>query len=197
MKIGYVVGFGMAIGIALAASAQQRGGTQAQGASGTHRNALQMTIPAFADGSTLPTKFSCVAKGHGASPEVHWSGVPAGTQSFVILMHDPEAHHDKGLEDVTHWLIWNIPGTARGLPEGVPAGDTLPDGTHQVPAHGSPVGVYFGPCAPPGSNHHYVWNLYALDTKLNLPAAATREEVMKATDGHILGSAVWIGLFHR
>lgn len=199
MRIGYAFCFLLASGIALNGSAQKRGAAQAQAQTEREimRHPLRMTISGFADGAKIPTKFTCVAKGHGASPEIRWRQVPAGTKSFILLLHDPEAHPGMGSMDTTHWLIWNIPGTARSLPEGIPAGDTLPDGAHQLPGHGSPVGVYFGPCAPPGPNHHYTWDLYALDTKLDLPATASREQVMDAASGHILSTAVWIGLFHR
>lgn len=157
---------------------------------------LLMTLPGFADGSTVPMKYTCSAQPQAVSPEIRWSQAPTGTQSFVMLLHDPEPHPQRGINDVTHWMIWNIPGTATGLPESVPAGATLPDGSHQV------VGIrgstsYFGPCAPPGPNHHYTWELLALDTKLDLPETATRDDVMKAANGHVLGAAVWIGLFHR
>ncbi len=156
---------------------------------------LLMTIPGFPDGSMVPTKFSCAAQ-PSLSPEVRWSQVPPGTQSFILLVHDPEPRPAKGVMDNTHWLIWNIPGTATGLPEGVPAGNTLPDGSHQ-PGRGGAPGAYFGPCAGPGPAHHYTWELLALDTKLDLPESASRAEVMKAADGHVLGAAEWIGMFHR
>jgi len=159
---------------------------------------MRMTILDFPDGGHVPVKNSCLGKGHGVSPAIEWRQVPAGTKSFILLVHDPEAHHNNGVEDVTHWMIWNIPGTARALPEGVPAGLTLPDGAHQVQGRGGPTGVYFGPCAPPaGYDHHYIFNLYALDTMLDLPETATRAQVMAAANGHLLSSVVWIGLFHR
>ena len=184
------------MGIALGAYGygQQRGGP---GKRGPRTAPLRMSIPAFADGSAIPTRFTCVAKDSGESPEVRWNQVPPGMQSFILLVHDPEAHPGKGTMDVTHWMIWNIPGTVRGLPQGVPAGDTLPDGAHQVRRGNETAGRYFGPCAPPGPNHHYTWDLYALDIKLELPATATRQQVMDAANGHILGAAEWIGLFHR
>jgi Raf kinase inhibitor-like YbhB/YbcL family protein len=126
--------------------------------------------------------------------------VPPGTQSFVLLMHDPEPVLNKGSKmDVTHWLIWNIPGTSTGLPEGVPAGE-LPDGSRQVSLRSN---AYMGPGAPPGPYHHYTFELYALDIKLEVPqgtpqeAAATRTAIVNAMDGHVLGKAVLVGRFHR
>ena len=99
--------------------------------------------------------------------------------------------------DVTHWFIWNIPASAKELPEGVAAGSDLPDGSHQLKRGNPPAAGYFGPCAPAGPNHHYTFELYALDSKLDLGADATRADAMKAMDGHILGAAVYIALFHR
>jgi phosphatidylethanolamine-binding protein (PEBP) family uncharacterized protein len=95
--------------------------------------------------------------------------------------------------------VWNIPGTATGLPEGVPTCADRPDGSHQVSASGP---VYRGPGAgAAGPMHHYTFEIYALDIKLDTPAAAdafeTRTNVMKAMQGHILGKAVYVGLFHR
>ena len=124
----------------------------------------------------------------------------AGTQSFVLLMHDPEPVLAKGSKmDITHWLIWNIPGTSTGLAEGVAAGE-LPDGSRQVSLRAN---AYMGPGAPAGPYHHYTFELYALDTKLEVPqgtpqeAAATRTAVVNAMDGHVLGKAVLVARFHR
>jgi hypothetical protein len=122
-----------------------------------------------------------------------------GTQSFVLIMNDPEpsipAKSSKG--DVTHWLVWNIPGTATGLPEGVMAGD-LPDGTKQQSLRSN---GYMGPGAPPGPYHHYTFTLYALDTKLDVAAAQnafdTRTALINGMDGHVLGKAVLVARFHR
>jgi len=157
---------------------------------------LMLMIPAFSDGAELPVKYSCSNAPAGVSPQIQWMNPPAGTQSFAILLHDPEPHPQKGIYDVTHWFIWNIPATAKELPEGVVAGADLPDGSHQLKRGNGPAG-YFGPCAPPGPNHHYTFELYALDSKLDLASDATRADAMKAMDGHILGAALYIALFHR
>jgi Raf kinase inhibitor-like YbhB/YbcL family protein len=162
---------------------------------------LAISLPGFADGSTVPKKYTCSAGPAMVSPEIRWSHAPGGTQSFVLVLHDLEPHPAKGIMDNLHWILWNIPGTSMGLPEGVPAASVLPDGTHQmsrprkVPP-GSPFS-YYGPCAPAGPDHHYVWELYALDTKLNLPEDATRADLMKSIDGHILGASSWVGYFHQ
>jgi Raf kinase inhibitor-like YbhB/YbcL family protein len=161
-----------------------------------------MTSTAWEDGGVIADKYTQANPNQPApSPALSWSQVPPGTQSFVLLMHDPEpAIPAKSSKmDVTHWLIWNIPGTATGLPEGVMAGD-LPDGSRQVSLRSN---GYMGPGAPPGPYHHYTFMLYALDTKLDIPsgapadAAKTRVAIEDAMDGHVLGKAVLVARFHR
>jgi Raf kinase inhibitor-like YbhB/YbcL family protein len=161
---------------------------------------LIMTTTAFEDGGVIPDKYTQIAGPAAVSPALSWSQVPAGTQSFVLLMHDPEPVLNKGSKmDITHWLVWNIPATSTGLPEGVPAGE-LPDGTRQVSLRSN---AYMGPGAPPGPYHHYTFELYALDIKLDVPqgqpaqAAQTRIAVIDAMDGHVLGKAVLVGRFRR
>lgn len=161
---------------------------------------LIMTTTAFEDGGVIPVKYAQSQDSTGTSPELKWTQVPAGTQSFVLLMHDPEPVMNKGVKmDITHWLVWNLPGTSTGLPEGVAVGP-LPDGAHQVSLRAA---GYMGPGAPAGPYHHYTFELYALDTKLDVPAgtpdqaATTRLAVMAAMDGHVLGKAVLVGRFHR
>lgn len=172
----------------------------AQRRAGPRTPPLLMTSPDWQDGGVLPDKFTQAASGTPVSPELHWSQVPPGTKSFVLLVHDPEPVLRKSSKmDITHWLIWNIPGTATGLPQGVQAG-TLPDGSRQVSLGSN---GYMGPGAPPGPYHHYTFELYALDTMLDVPqgtpqqAAATRMAVFDAMDGHVLGKAELIGRFHR
>ena len=161
---------------------------------------LIMTTTAFEDGGVIPEKYTMAAGAASVSPELKWSQVPPGTQSFVLLMHDPEPVLNRGSKmDITHWLVWNIPGTSTGLPEGVPQGE-LPDGTRQVSLRSN---GYMGPGAPPGPYHHYTFELYALDIKLDVPqgtakeTAATRTAIINAMDGHVLGKAVLVGRYHR
>ena len=161
---------------------------------------LVLTLPGFADGSRIPDKFTCMALPNVVSPEMHWKQAPAATQSFMLVFHDLEPRPNKGIMDNSHWVLWNIPAKSTGLPENLPAGPTLPDGTHQMKRArtipGSPYS-YYGPCAGPGPNHHYVFELYALDAMLNLPDDATRADILKAADGHILDASGWFGYFHR
>src|SRR5438067_965848 len=162
------------------------GGGQARGGGrGPATPPLIMTTTAWEDGGVIPER-STQASSNAVSPELKWSQVPPGTQSFVLLMHDPEPVLNKGSKmDITHWLVWNIPGASTGFSEGLAQGE-LPDGTRQVSLRSN---AYMGPGAPPGPYHHYTFELYALDTKLDVPqgtpqeAAATRTAVVNAMDG--------------
>src|SRR5213080_4882658 len=164
---------------------------------------MTMTVAGFPDGGDIPVKYTQavpgVPVGEGTSPEIKWSNVPPGTQSFMLNMHDMEAARNKTTDDQAHWVVWNIPASATGLPEGVPKGSQLPDGSYQISATGP---MYRGPgAAASGPLHHYVFELYALDTKLDVKPSAdafeTRANVMKAIQGHILAKAVYGGLFRR
>src|SRR3954468_6707991 len=195
----------VATSLALLAQGPPAGAGKGRGAGagrgrGPQTPPLIMTSTAWEDGGVIPDKYTQAAGATSPSPALSWSQVPPGTQSFVLLMHDPEPVLQKGSKmDITHWLIWNIPGTSTGLPEGVMAGD-LPDGSRQVSLRSN---GYMGPGAPPGPYHHYTFELYALDTKLDVPAgtpqeaANTRNAVVNAMDGHVLGKAVLVARFHR
>jgi hypothetical protein len=151
------------------------------------------------DGAEYPQKYSCAPTGTMAqpadmvSPPLSWVNAPKGTESFVLLVHDPDAHARKAFDDITHWMIFNIPGDATSLPEGVKADSTV--GVQAANIMGQPS--FMGPCAPPGPPHHYTFELFALDAKLDLQKGATRDDVEKAMDGHVLTGTVLIGLFHR
>ena len=110
--------------------------------------------------------------GEQVSPALAWTNVPAGTVSFVLNMRDPDVARNKTSDDQVHWLVWGIPGTATGLPEGVPKGPVLADGSQQISASGQ---VYRGPGAPAtGPRHHYTFELFALDTKIDVKAGGRR-----------------------
>jgi Raf kinase inhibitor-like YbhB/YbcL family protein len=202
MKMLALVTMIAAAGLGIAAQGPGAPGGQAGGGRGRGPQTppLLMTSPAWEDGGVIPDKYTQAAGPTSPSPELKWSQVPMGTQSFVLLMHDPEPVLNKGSKmDITHWLIWNIPGTATGLSENVAQGD-LPDGSRQVSLRSN---GYMGPGAPAGPYHHYTFELYALDTKLEVPAgtpqqtADTRNAVVNAMDGHVLGKAVLVARFHR
>jgi hypothetical protein len=163
-----------------------------------------VTSPSFPDGGEVPRKHSFY--GENKLPQFDFSWVQAGNpaaapatlQTYVVIFHDIENATAKGPADTLHWAAFNIPGTAKGLPEGMGTGD-LPDGTRNGPGIGAGRGApgYFGPGAGPGPFHHYVWEFYALDTKLDLPANTTRDEIMKGMEGHVIGKAAYVGRFHN
>ena len=157
---------------------------------------LTLTTTAFEDGGLIPARFT-QSDPSPVSPKLDWTYVPAGTVSFALLMHDPDAAPNRTTEDVLHWFMFNIPGTATGQPENIPPAAQRPDGSVQIKNRGN-VNGYRGPGAPAvGPYHHYMFELFALDVTLDLTADATRAEVMKAMDGHILGKGVLGGRFHR
>jgi Raf kinase inhibitor-like YbhB/YbcL family protein len=179
---------------------------QAPGGKGTPppRLVFSVTSAAWPDGGEVPMKNA--GRGENKSPdfEFHWTlgtnpgSPPPELQTYAVILHDLENSTNKTTVDTLHWTAFNIPGTAKGLPEGLGKGD-LPDGTRNGPgiaARGGNPGAYFGPGAGPGPIHHYVFEFYALDTKLDLPGSTTREDLMKAMDGHIIGKAAWFGRFH-
>ena len=195
-----VVALSVAVGIAQAPQAPAGGAAPAgQGRGGGRGPVLSVTSPSFPDGGEIPMKHG--GRGENKSPafEFHWSNgptpaeAPATLQSYAVIFHDIENASMRGPTDTLHWAAFNIPGTAKGLPEGLAGGD-LPDGTRNGPGLGR--GSYFGPGAGPGPFHHYVFEFYALDTKLDLPATATRDELLKAMEGHVVGKAAYVGRFH-
>ena len=155
---------------------------------------MTLTSSAFVEGGVIPDKYT-QAVAAPVSPALAWDNAPAGTVSFTLITHDPDAAPRKGVADVLHWLAFNIPGTAHSLPEGVPTTATLADGTVQPVNTGGKNG-FMGPGSR-GVYHHYTFELYALDTKLNLGAEATRAEILAAMDGHVIGKMTLTGRFHR
>jgi len=180
----------LALGVALAQD-KGKGGGKAPPAPG-----MALSSPDFQDGGIIPDKLSQVNP-NAPSPKLEWTNVPPATQSFVLIMHDPDNALNKMPTDVLHWMAFNIPGTARSLEGGQPATAQLPDGTIQAKNLRGNVG-YMGPGnGAQNPYHHYTFELYALDEKLSLGPDATREEVMKAMEGHIVGKAVLEGRFRR
>lgn len=173
----------------------QRGGGRGRGRT---VQVMTLTSPGWTDGGQIPVKYS--QAGHDVSPPLAWDGAPDSAASFVLIAHDVNTVAANGFDDVLHWLVWNIPGTSRSLPEGVPQGGQLPDGTRQISVTGP---YYRGPAAPAtGPAHHYMFELYALDTVLVVPPVgaspvATRAAVVAAMSGHVRAKAVVVGLYKR
>jgi Raf kinase inhibitor-like YbhB/YbcL family protein len=158
---------------------------------------LALTTTAFEDGGIIPNKYTMAAEGSAVSPKLTWTNVPDGTVSFTLILHDPDTSLMKSTSEVLHWMIFNIPGTARELPEGVASQAQLPDGSVQSLNQGKKPGYMGMGAGAAGPYHHYTFELFALDTKLSLGPDATQADVMKAMDGHILMKGVLVGRFHR
>jgi Raf kinase inhibitor-like YbhB/YbcL family protein len=179
-------------------AAPQPGGGGQRGGGGGRGAVAVMTLATtgWTDGGTVALKYT--QAGEEVSPPLTWSGAPETTTSFVLIVRDIDAL--RGNDETLHWLVWNIPGKTTTLPEHVPHGPELPDGTRQISATGP---YYRGPAAPAsGPAHHYVFELYALDTLIEVPPvgaspADTRTAVMAAMAGHIRGKASLVGLFQR
>jgi Raf kinase inhibitor-like YbhB/YbcL family protein len=168
---------------------------------GRGRGAIQsltLTTPAWRDGDQIPVAYT--QAGDEISPPLQWTNVPDGTVSFVLIVHDVDAPIRDGLDDILHWMLWNIPAGTTSLPEHMPGGAQLPDGTRQISTTGP---NYRGPGAlASGPVHHYIFELFALDTMLDVPAVGasppqTRAAVVAAMAGHVRGKGVYVGLFKR
>lgn len=156
---------------------------------------IHLTIADFPDGGRIPNKYTCAAGQNSPSPAMTWTGAPATTQSYAIIMHDPDpVLGGSATNDVLHWAIFDIPGDAKGLPGGIKNGDQ-PDGAKNITNLGGFAG-YMGPCAPPGhGDHHYTFEIYALSSKLGLPSTTSRADLLAAMNGKVVAKGVYIGIF--
>jgi Raf kinase inhibitor-like YbhB/YbcL family protein len=185
----------MSIPAGLTAQSAPKGGMPP----GPPRPGLTLTTTAFDDGGIIPNKYTkAAAPATPISPPLAWSHVPDGTVSFALIVRDPDQPLNHRTEGPQHWLIFNIPATATGLAEGVPSGSQLPDGSMQLHNFPRDPPGWVGPGAgAEGPYHHYLFELFALDTKLSLAPDATRADLEAAMQGHILGKGVLVGRFHR
>ena len=151
---------------------------------------LRLTSSAFQSETPMPMSFTC--SGDDRSPPLAWTEPPAGTKAFALVVEDPDAPAGT----FTHWVIYDVPASARALEESVPADERLPDGSVQGVNDGRKVG-WLGPCPPPGPPHHYWFRLLALDAPTGLPPRASRTDVLTATRGHVLSESRLIGTFRR
>ncbi len=151
--------------------------------------AIQLISEAFSEGAMIPTRYTC--DGEDVSPPLSWTELPPETGSFALICEDPDA--PVGTWD--HWVLFNIPASATGLPEAVPATATLDDGSVHGNNSWGRLG-YGGPC-PPGGTHRYIFSLFALDIKLDLKSGATKSGLLKAMEGHILARTRLMGKYRR
>ncbi len=152
--------------------------------------AFTLTSSAFAQGGTFARSYSC--DGRDISPPLSWENAPDGSESFVLICDDPDAP----VGTWVHWVLYNIPGGSRNLPEGLSSAPELKDGSLQGKNDFNRIG-YGGPCPPRGSVHRYFFKLYALDTMLNLSPGLRKEDILKAIDGHLLGQAQLVAKYSR
>lgn len=152
--------------------------------------ALELTSGAFENGGQIPTAYSCDSVD--ASPSLSWSGVPANTVSFVLICDDPDAPFGTWV----HWVVFNIPKERTHLEEDFAKVAVAEDGTMQGLNDFGKVG-YGGPCPPEGKAHRYLFKLYALDTTLSLSEQATKKDIIKAMQGHIIAETKLIGTYKR
>jgi Raf kinase inhibitor-like YbhB/YbcL family protein len=152
--------------------------------------ALEITSPAFKNNEFIPSKYTC--QGEDVSPALAWSKAPAGTKDFVLIVDDPDAP----MGDWVHWLVYNILTPSNSLQENIfnLTGENLPYAQGKT-SFGT-IG-YGGPCPPPGKVHHYLFKIYALDTALNLPPGLSKQQLLKAIEGHVLAQAQLVGLYKR
>ena len=148
-----------------------------------------LSSSAFANGQSIPAKYSCI--GRDFSPPLEWSEPPAGTKSLALIVDDPDAPAGTWV----HWVLYNIPASAREWPENTPKDAELPNGALQGRNSGRQIG-YNGPC-PPSGTHRYFFKLYALDTMLNLGSGAGKDELLNAMQGHILAQSELMGTFSK
>jgi Raf kinase inhibitor-like YbhB/YbcL family protein len=173
---------GIILLIAAAAWSQQRQGGSAM--------SFKLSSSAFQPGGDIPSKYTC--SGADVSPTLDWTDPPPGTQTFALIVDDPDAP----VGTWVHWVAYDLPASARQLPEGVPKTDAIPGGGTQGQNDFRKTG-YGGPCPPPGKPHRYYFKLYALDSKLSLKPGATKKAVEQAMAGHILAQTEVMGRFQR
>jgi Raf kinase inhibitor-like YbhB/YbcL family protein len=157
---------------------------------------FKITSPDFANGDTMPVKFTC--DGDDVSPKLEWSGTPVNTKSLALICDDPDAP----LGTWVHWVIFNIPPDldgfdekytpSKGLRKAFTIGESPIDGINDFRCYG-----YNGPCPPRGPAHRYFFKLYALDTVLNLKTGASKADVEKAIRGHVIAQTELIGKYQR
>jgi Raf kinase inhibitor-like YbhB/YbcL family protein len=147
---------------------------------------LTLSSPAFSTEGRIPQRFTGV--GENVSPALSWSGAPHGTKQFAIAVHDPDAPLPRGF---THWLVWGIPASSTGIPEG--GGGSFTEGSNGMGKRG-----YVGPTPPKGHGvHHYFFWLYALDAELDLDAGADYQQFLSAIEDHVIEQARLVGLFQQ
>lgn len=154
------------------------------------RGSLELKSSAFQAGGDIPRKHTCDA--NDVSPELSWSNIPVGTRAFAMITDDPDAPAGTWV----HWVIYDLPADTKELAEGVPTTEALTNGAKQGTNDFRKLG-YGGPCPPPGLPHRYFFKLYALDAPTGLKPGASKQQLLKAIENHVLGEAEIIGRYKR
>ncbi len=152
--------------------------------------AMTLSSPAFSAGAPIPAQFTC--SGADSSPALNWTGAPADTSSFALIVEDPDAPSGTFI----HWVLFNLPGNKIALPADLPKADSLPGGGSQGTNSFGSVG-YRGPCPPPGPPHHYHFILFALDSPLDANSSYDASALRSAMTGHVKATAELVGTFGR
>jgi Raf kinase inhibitor-like YbhB/YbcL family protein len=154
---------------------------------------LSISSRAFGDGQAIPARYTC--QGDDIAPDLQWEGVPSKTRRLVLIVDDPDAPDPKAPKMTwVHWVLYNIPPTATGLPEGAASG-SLPEGTEEGLNDWKRTG-YGGPC-PPIGRHRYFFKLYAIDTVLEGLRQPTKAQLESAIQGHIIEQAELVGTYQK
>ncbi len=154
---------------------------------------LKLSSAAFSANGTIPSKYTC--EGPDVSPPLSWSGSPAGTKSFALIVDDPDAPDPRAPKMTwVHWVLYNLPASTSGLPEAVQK-NALPAGTREGLNDWKRTG-YGGPC-PPIGRHRYFFKLYALDAALPDLGTPTKAQLEKAMQGHLLAQVELIGTYEK
>jgi Raf kinase inhibitor-like YbhB/YbcL family protein len=151
---------------------------------------ITVTSPAFKEGQPIPSKFTC--EGKDVSPALAWTGVPEGAKSLALICDDPDAP----MGTWVHWVLYNLPTDSTSLPEGVPGEEKAKSGLTQGKNDFGKTG-YGGPCPPPGKPHRYFFKIYALDVKVDVKSGATKKDLEKAMEKHILAQGQLMGTYKR
>jgi Raf kinase inhibitor-like YbhB/YbcL family protein len=152
---------------------------------------LTLSSSAFAPNAAMPSKYSC--EGQNVSPPLAWSGAPASTKSFTLIVQDPDAPDPAApTRVVTHWVLYDLPANAAAIAEGA---SDLPAAAHQAKNEKGDAG-YMGPC-PPIGRHRYFFKLYALDTVLPELSSPKEKDVEQAIQGHVVGTGELVGTYQK
>ncbi len=160
------------------------------GSQGPATAALRVRSADFPSGGDIPPRFTC--DGGDVSPALDWGEPPKATQSFVLIADDPDAPGGTWV----HWVLFDVPAGTRTLGREVPRDGQLANGARQGRNDFGRIG-YGGPCPPAGQRHRYLFRLFALDTRLGLRPGATRSEIDRAAQGHVLARGEWMGRYAR